>query len=60
MMNGIGGDLFVLYWDESAGTLSGLNASGPAPLGLSRELLCSLGFTTMPPTASMPSQFRGP
>jgi gamma-glutamyltranspeptidase/glutathione hydrolase len=48
MMNGIGGDLFVLYWDNSAGTLSGLNASGPAPLGLSRGLLSSLGFTSMP------------
>jgi gamma-glutamyltranspeptidase/glutathione hydrolase len=48
MMNGIGGDLFVLYWDNRAGTLSGLNASGPAPRGLSRELLSSLGFTSMP------------
>src|SRR6516165_8753796 len=31
MMDGIGGDLFVLYWDSKSGRLIGLNASGPAP-----------------------------
>src|SRR5262252_455068 len=28
MMNGIGGDLFLLYWDRESGQLYGLNASG--------------------------------
>ena len=29
--NGIGGDLFVIVWDEKSQKLYGLNASGPAP-----------------------------
>ncbi len=29
--NGIGGDLFVIIWDEESKKLYGLNASGPSP-----------------------------
>ncbi len=36
MMNGIGGDLFLLYWDAKSGKLYGLNASGSA-LSLQRR-----------------------
>src|SRR5438876_739371 len=43
MMNGMGGDLFVLYWEASSGKLTGLNASGPAPRGLTPELLAGQG-----------------
>jgi gamma-glutamyltranspeptidase/glutathione hydrolase len=48
MKNGLGGDLFALYWDAKTGKLQGLNASGPAPRGLTPEFLAKLGIKTMP------------
>src|SRR5262249_53998748 len=48
MMDGMGGDLFVIYWDAKTGKLTGLNASGPAPRALSPEFLASKGVTHMP------------
>src|SRR5579862_142687 len=48
MMNGIGGDLFLLYWDAKTGKLTGLNASGPAPRGLSIDYLKQKGTMQMP------------
>ena len=48
MMTGIGGDLFVIYWDAKTGKLTGLNASGPAPRGLSPEFLEKQGFRSIP------------
>jgi gamma-glutamyltranspeptidase/glutathione hydrolase len=47
MMNGIGGDLFAIYWEAKTGTLTGLNASGPAPRALSPEFIASRGISTM-------------
>jgi gamma-glutamyltranspeptidase/glutathione hydrolase len=47
-MNGVGGDLFALYWDASTGKLTGLNASGPAPKALTPEFLNKVGFKIMP------------
>jgi len=49
MMNGMGGDLFAIYWDAKTGKLYGLNASGWAPRGLTIEHLRAKGATSMPP-----------
>jgi len=48
MMNGIGGDLFAIYWDAKTGRLYGLNASGWAPRALTIEHLRAKGITAMP------------
>src|SRR5438105_4440943 len=45
---GIGGDLFVIYWEAKTGKLTGINASGWAPKGLTAEWLRSQGNATMP------------
>jgi len=47
-MNGIGGDLFAIYWEAKTGKLYGLNASGWAPKALTIERLKSKGLTEMP------------
>jgi len=46
--NGIGGDLFAIYYEARTGKLYGLNAGGWAPAGLTPEFLKSKGFTNMP------------
>ncbi len=48
MMNGMGGDLFAIYWDAKTGKLYGLNASGWAPRGLTIERLKARDVTAMP------------
>jgi gamma-glutamyltranspeptidase/glutathione hydrolase len=48
MNNGIGGDLFLIYWDAKTSKLYGLNSSGWAPRGLSIEFLARHGITSMP------------
>ena len=47
-MNGIGGDLFAIYWNARTGKLYGLNSSGWAPKALTIEHLKSKGETKMP------------
>src|SRR6202008_417321 len=48
MMNGIGGDLFVIYWEARRRKLHGLNASGWAPKALTIEHLARKGVLSMP------------
>jgi len=48
MMNGIGGDLFAIYWVAKSGKLYGLNSSGWAPQGLTIAHLKAKGAITMP------------
>ena len=48
MNNGIGGDLFLIYWEAKTGKLYGLNSSGWAPRKLSIEFLAKQGITSMP------------
>jgi gamma-glutamyltranspeptidase/glutathione hydrolase len=47
-MNGIGGDLFVIFYEAKTGKLHGLNSGGWAPTGLTPELLKTKGFKQMP------------
>jgi gamma-glutamyltranspeptidase/glutathione hydrolase len=48
MMNGMGGDLFAIFWDAKAGKLYGLNSSGWAPRGLTLQYLKAKGVAAMP------------
>ncbi len=48
MMNGMGGDLFAIYWDAKANKLYGINASGWAPKLLTIDHLRAKGTDAMP------------
>ena len=62
-MNGIGGDLFAIYWEAKTGKLYGLNASGWAPKALTIDYLKSKGVTQMPDsgidTVTVPGAVEG-
>jgi len=48
-VNGIGGDLFMVYYEARTGKLYGLNSSGWTPKALSIDYLKSKGVTTINP-----------
>jgi gamma-glutamyltranspeptidase/glutathione hydrolase len=62
-MNGMGGDLFAIYWEAKTGKLYGLNASGWAPKGLTIDYLKSKNVTEMPAagidTVTVPGAVEG-
>jgi gamma-glutamyltranspeptidase/glutathione hydrolase len=60
---GIGGDMFMIYWDASEKRLMGLNGSGRSPRGATLERYRQEGFTSAPPTGifsvTVPGAFDG-
>lgn len=48
MSNGMGGDLFAIYWNAKTGELTGMNASGWAPKALTIDYLKGKGAEEMP------------
>src|SRR6185312_4868757 len=48
MSCGIGGDLFVIYWDAKSKKLYGLNASGRSPYKLNRAVFKEKGLDQIP------------
>lgn len=60
---GIGGDAFALIWIADEQKLYGLNASGPAPQGLTAEFVRSQGHKQFPPigglAVTVPGSLRG-
>ncbi len=48
MANGVGGDLFAMVYAAAADRLTGINASGWAPAGLSPDYLHARAATSMP------------
>ncbi len=62
-VNGIGGDLFILYYEAKTGKLYGLNSSGWTPKALTIEALKARGVTTINPlgveTVDIPGAVAG-
>ena len=46
--NGLGGDLFIIYYEARTNTVHGLNSSGWAPTGFTVDHLATKGITKMP------------
>ncbi len=59
MSCGIGGDLFVIYWDAKSQKLYGLNASGRSPYQLNRQVFAERGLSQIPTKGPLPWSVPG-
>jgi len=57
--NGIGGDLFAIVWDAEKKELTGLNASGRAPMAMTLEYFQENGIEKIPPFGPLPVSVPG-
>jgi len=57
--NGIGGDLFVIVWDAESESLHGLNASGRAPMDMTREWFEENDYDRIPQRGPLPVSVPG-
>ena len=57
--NGIGGDLFVILWDEKSQKLYGLNASGPAPEKITIDYFRDNNLSKIPSYGPLPVTVPG-
>lgn len=56
---GVGGDAFALIWSAEDERLFGLNASGPAPMALTADLVRGRGYLTFPTHGGLPVTVPG-
>jgi gamma-glutamyltranspeptidase/glutathione hydrolase len=59
MSCGVGGDLFVIYWDANTEKLYGLNASGRSPYALNRDVFRKQGLSRIPTEGPLPWSVPG-
>jgi gamma-glutamyltranspeptidase/glutathione hydrolase len=57
--NGIGGDLFVIIWDEESKKLYGLNASGPSPKDITIDYFEENNLSKIPSYGPLPITVPG-
>ena len=59
MSCGIGGDVFVIYWDAKSQKLYGLNGSGRSPYALNRQVFKEKGLAQIPLEGPLPWSVPG-
>ena len=59
MSCGIGGDLFVIYWDNKTKKLYGLNASGRSPQAINRKVFAEKELDEIPLEGPLPWSVPG-